>query len=101
VDKRVWQPMRAKWDDVKIPNLNLKLQRGSPAFTRFSPHVIVQIKSEINMNDPRGINRGFLSFNKSPPKIYITAEDDDFDETTIQHWQDEGMVPSNSLRVSK
>jgi hypothetical protein len=44
------------------------------------------------MNGAVGFHRGFLSFNKSPPKVYITAEDDVFDETTIQHWRDEGML---------
>jgi hypothetical protein len=39
-----------------------------------------------------GTTAGFLSFNKSPPRLHITAEDDEFDETTLQHWRDEGMA---------
>jgi hypothetical protein len=39
-----------------------------------------------------GTTAGFLSFNKSPPRLHITAEDDEFDETSLQHWRDEGMV---------
>jgi hypothetical protein len=34
---------------------------------------------------------GFLSFNSHPPRLFITAEDDEFDQTTIQHWKDEGF----------
>jgi len=34
---------------------------------------------------------GFLSFNSHPPRLYITSEDDEFDEKTIQHWKEEGL----------
>jgi hypothetical protein len=34
---------------------------------------------------------GFLSFNAHPPRVYITAEDDSFDEVTIRHWKEEGF----------
>jgi hypothetical protein len=36
---------------------------------------------------------GFLSsdFPHPPPKLYITAEDEDFDELTLQEWRDEGF----------
>ena len=36
---------------------------------------------------------GFLSkdFPRSAPKLYITGEDDDFDEVTLQEWKDEGF----------
>jgi carboxymethylenebutenolidase len=40
---------------------------------------------------PTGVSPGFLSFNSQPPQIYITAEDDEFDEKTIQIWKDEGL----------
>lgn len=33
---------------------------------------------------------GFLSFNGSPPRLWITSEDEDFDETTLRHWKEEG-----------
>ncbi|CAJ2512487.1 Uu.00g055020.m01.CDS01 [Anthostomella pinea] len=37
--------------------------------------------------------QGFLSsdFPHSPPKIYITAESDDFDDLTLREWRDEGF----------
>src|SRR3954467_13016860 len=36
---------------------------------------------------------GFLSddFPRNPPKLYITAEDDDFDAATLAEWRDEGF----------
>jgi hypothetical protein len=41
-------------------------------------------------NRNNGATTGFLSFNSHPPRVYITADDDDFDETTLQHWREEG-----------
>ncbi len=40
-----------------------------------------------NYRDP-----GFLSkdFPRSAPKLYVTAESDDFDELTLAEWRDEG-----------
>jgi hypothetical protein len=32
-----------------------------------------------------------LNWNKSTPRVWLTAEDDDFDQSTIQHWADEGF----------
>jgi hypothetical protein len=37
---------------------------------------------------------GFLSFNSHPPRVYITAEDDEFDEKTLQYWREEGYEVS-------
>lgn len=36
---------------------------------------------------------GFLSndFPHNPPRLYFTAETDDFDELTLQEWRDEGF----------
>jgi hypothetical protein len=41
-----------------------------------------------NYRDP-----GFLSkdFPRSPPKLYVTAETDDFDPLTLSEWRDEGF----------
>jgi hypothetical protein len=55
--------------------------------------------SEIHntMNGSNGVPKptsGFLSFNSHPPRVYITSEDDDFDQETIQHWSEEGMLVS-------
>jgi len=43
--------------------------------------------SEMN---PTQSGSGFLSFNSLPPRLIVTAEDDEFDETSIEHWQEEG-----------
>jgi hypothetical protein len=48
------------------------------------------------MGSTNGINptqsgTGFLSFNSLPPRLWITSEDEEFDETTIHHWKDEGF----------
>lgn len=53
-----------------------------------------------------GGGTGFLSFNSHPPRVYVTAEDDEFDETALQNWRDEGEVPSvvylaNGPRLSR
>jgi hypothetical protein len=50
------------------------------------------------MSGNKGMGPGFLSFNKSPPRIYITAEDEVFDDTTLQHWRDEGMAHAIAVR---
>lgn len=42
----------------------------------------------MNHNDP-----GFLSkdFPRSPPKLYVTSDDDDFDDLTLAEWRNEGF----------
>ena len=40
--------------------------------------------------NPTQSGTGFLSFNSLPPRLWITSEDEEFDETTIKHWKDEG-----------
>jgi carboxymethylenebutenolidase len=39
-----------------------------------------------------GPTSGFLSFNSQPPRVHITAEDNEFDEQTLQYWRDEGKL---------
>jgi carboxymethylenebutenolidase len=41
--------------------------------------------------NPTQSGTGFLTFNSLPPRLHITADDDEFDETTIQHWREEGF----------
>ncbi|KAI1452493.1 NTF2-like protein [Annulohypoxylon moriforme] len=49
---------------------------------------IISSSNGFNHNDP-----GFLSndFPHSPPKLYITAESDEFDVLTLNEWKDEGF----------
>lgn len=44
----------------------------------------------VNGHNPTNSGTGFLSFNSLPPRLIVTSEDDEFDETTLQHWRDEG-----------
>lgn len=53
-------------------------------------HRIAEMGSTNGLN-PTQSGTGFLSFNSLPPRLWITSEDEEFDETTIQHWKDEGM----------
>lgn len=41
------------------------------------------------LNNLNGTTTGFLSFNQHPPKVIVTAEDEDFDDVTLQYWRDE------------
>ncbi|RYP41453.1 hypothetical protein DL768_010492 [Monosporascus sp. mg162] len=47
----------------------------------------------ISDNRPNYRDPGFLSddFPKNPPKLYITAESDEFDQLTLSEWRDEGF----------
>ncbi|KAI1383757.1 NTF2-like protein [Hypoxylon trugodes] len=70
--------------DINLPNL---VNAAMP--NRGDRNVgIVSYNGGSNHNDP-----GFLSndFPRSPPKLYITAEDDDFDVVTLGEWRDEGF----------
>ncbi|RBR03554.1 uncharacterized protein FIESC28_11747 [Fusarium coffeatum] len=51
----------------------------------------VQILSDNRSTNYRDGN--FLSgdFPRNPPKLYITGENDDFDEVTLREWRDEGF----------
>ena len=51
----------------------------------------VQILSDNRSTNYRDGN--FLSgdFPRNPPKLYITGENDDFDEITLREWRDEGF----------
>src|SRR5262249_49773253 len=44
-----------------------------------------------NANSSQAGGNGFLSFNSMQPRLVVTAEDDEFDEQTLQNWRDEGM----------
>ena len=47
----------------------------------------------ISDNGPNHRDPGFLSndFPRSPPRLYFTAESEDFDELTLAEWRDEGF----------
>ncbi|KAF2495291.1 hypothetical protein BU16DRAFT_561577 [Lophium mytilinum] len=35
---------------------------------------------------------GFLSFNAKPPLVWITGDEEEFDETTLRYWKEEGFT---------
>jgi len=47
----------------------------------------------VSQHGPNYRDPGFLSkdFPRSPAKLYFIAESDDFDETTLAEWKDEGF----------
>jgi len=51
----------------------------------------MSVDGRANGLNPTQSGKGFLSFNSLPPRLHVTAEDDEFDETTLQHWRDEGF----------
>ncbi|KAF1985741.1 hypothetical protein K402DRAFT_333699 [Aulographum hederae CBS 113979] len=46
------------------------------------------------MGASNATGRGFLSFNSQPPRLYITCEGDEFDETVLKQWENEGFEVS-------
>src|ERR1700760_4019080 len=57
----------------------------------------MSVNGRVNGLNPTQSGKGFLSFNSMPPRLHITAEDDEFDETTLQHWRDEGIETQKLL----
>ncbi|KAK5659167.1 hypothetical protein OQA88_1257 [Cercophora sp. LCS_1] len=74
-------------DPLDVPNL---VQRALPKESRNKNVAIVKDNwtGAMNHNDPN-----FLSdeFPRNPPKLFITAESDDFDTQTLADWQAEGF----------
>lgn len=70
--------------NINVPNfVNTALPERSKG-----KNVAILSQNGPNHNDP-----GFLSdnFPRDPPKLYITAESDDFDVLTLGEWRDEGF----------
>lgn len=40
---------------------------------------------------PTPVGTGFLKFNRMPPKLVLTADDDDFDDQILLHLREEGF----------
>lgn len=77
-------------DPINVPNL---VQKALPKESRNKNVAILNDnwtgpKNGMNHNDPN-----FLSddFPRNPPKLYITSEDDEFDDQTLADWRDEGF----------
>ena len=61
----------------------------------------MSISGRSTVGSPVRSTSGFLSFNSRAPRLYITSEDDEFDDTTIEHWKDEGSSYYDSGRVTR
>lgn len=72
--------------EINVPGFN-NLNVTLPERTK-GKNAVVLSQHGPNHNDP-----SFLSddFPRNPPKLYITAESDDFDLLTLQEWRDEGF----------
>ncbi|KAH7128863.1 hypothetical protein EDB81DRAFT_950677 [Dactylonectria macrodidyma] len=69
--------------NINIPNL---IQAAVPESEGRNARIISD-------NRPSHRDPGFLSrgFPRSPPKLYLTAESDDFDDLAFAEWRDEGF----------
>lgn len=79
--------------DINMPGFNLGTTHiNLPERARGKNAVVLSQNTNnrgpINHNDPN-----FLSdeFPRNPPKLYFTAESDDFDAATLVEWRDEGF----------
>ncbi|KAF2807586.1 NTF2-like protein [Mytilinidion resinicola] len=45
-----------------------------------------------NGNATQNGTTGFLSFNAKPPLVWITGDEEEFDETTLRYWKEEGFT---------
>lgn len=75
--------------DATVPGFN-KMNLGGvlPERAKGKNAVVLSQNSGVNHNDPN-----FLSdnFNRNPPRLFITAEDKEFDIETVNEWQSEGF----------
>lgn len=69
--------------NIDIPNL---VEAALPESRWRNARIISDSGS--SYRDPRFLSRDFP---RSRPKLYLTAESDEFDELTLTEWQDEGF----------
>lgn len=75
--------------DINVPGFNLgNTNINLPDRAKGKNAVVLSQNQGANHNDPN-----FLSddFPRNPPKLYFTAESDDFDAQTLADWRDEGF----------
>lgn len=75
--------------EVNLPtpfnNMNIAL----PERAKGKNAVVLSQNGGSNHTDPHFLSEDFL---KDPPRLFITAEDNEFDIQTINEWQDEGFL---------
>ena len=80
---------------VRHLNLKRKLNQSSHQWRTLPSHRLAQasslstgrpldIRQELTMNDTK-------TANSRPPRLYVTADDDEFDGTILQHLREEGF----------
>lgn len=75
--------------EINVPGFNLgNTSITLPERARGKNAVVLSHNTSTNHNDPN-----FLSdeFPRNQPKLYFTAESDDFDALTLAEWRDEGF----------
>lgn len=70
---------------INVPGFNTNINLPDRAKGK---NAVVLSQNSTNHNDPN-----FLSdeFPRNPPKLYFTAESDDFDAVTLAEWRNEGF----------
>lgn len=73
--------------EINFPGIVNAATPGSSREGRYA-RIISDNRSTTNYRDS-----AFLSddFPRNPPKLYVTAESDDFDQLTLSEWKDEGF----------
>ncbi|KAG9253678.1 uncharacterized protein F5Z01DRAFT_154466 [Emericellopsis atlantica] len=71
--------------NIDVSNL---IKKAVPESEGRNVRVLSENSKSADFRDGNFLSRDFP---RSAPKLYITGEDDDFDELTIKEWQDEGF----------
>lgn len=75
--------------DVKVPGFNnMNLANVLPERAKGKNAVVLSQNGGVNHNDPHFLSDDFM---RDPPRLFITAEDNDFDIQTVNEWTDEGF----------
>ncbi|CAN8099656.1 unnamed protein product [Discula destructiva] len=72
--------------EVKLPGIE-KMNKKLADRTKGKNAVLLS-QNTTNHNDPHFLSDNFM---RSPPRLLITAEDNDFDAQTLDEWRDEGF----------
>lgn len=74
--------------EVNVPGFN-NMNIALPERAKGKNAVVLSQNGGSSRTDPHFLSQDFL---KDPPRLFITAEDNEFDIQTINEWQDEGFM---------
>ncbi|KZL83433.1 dienelactone hydrolase, partial [Colletotrichum incanum] len=79
-----------KLQDKSVMNIDIpKLVKAAvPESERRNARIISDNLTRSNYRDPNFLSENFL---RSQPKLYVTAEDQEFDQITLDEWRDENF----------